>query len=85
MFLLFISSQLAIPPLCIRDHAVVVFVHLGEKPVELGARDCYSRIRKGIPQFCLIDFSIVVSVDALKHLPESFLGVVEKCAEFWRW
>lgn len=58
-----------IPPLCIRNHPVIVFVDFREKPVQLSVRNRDSGTRKGISQFHLVDFSVVISIDALEHLP----------------
>lgn len=57
------------PPFRVRDHPVIVFVHVCEKFVQIRGRYCHARFRKRIAQLSFVDFSVMVVIDALKHLP----------------
>lgn len=70
-----------IPPFRVGDDPVVVFVDLGKELVEFRAGYSDPGSGKRASQFSLVDFSVVIAIDGLEHLPEARLGVVDKGSE----
>lgn len=69
------------PPFRIRYHLIIVFVDLGEKIVQLGLRDRDPGSGKRAPELVFVDFTVIVAIDRLEHLPEARLGMVDKRSE----
>lgn len=59
----------------------MVGVDLVEELIKLGRADAQSRPLKGRPQLFLIEGPAIVSIDALKQLPQLFLRMFDKDQE----
>jgi hypothetical protein len=70
------------PPLFEAYRAVVVGIHFFEELVELGVGNGEAGSSKGGLQLALVEFPVVIAVDAFEELPELLLGMFDEDAEF---
>jgi len=61
----------------------MVGIHFFEELVELGTGDGEAGSSKGGRQLGLVEFPVVIAVDAFEELPELLLGVLDEDSEFW--
>lgn len=71
------------PPFFICDDAILVFIYVRKKFIQLGSRHGHPGFGESSSKFVFIDFAVMIPINALEHSPKPTLRMVDKGPEFW--